>query len=86
VTGVRETFPRGLRLDGGTDLQPDSYRALRSLLSRSWNRSVPWMVEASSPSSITAREPMEWIIALPLLAVTFVCASIPVLIDSGRSH
>jgi hypothetical protein len=29
---------------------------------------------------------MEWIIALPLLAVTFVCASIPVLIDSGRGH
>jgi hypothetical protein len=29
---------------------------------------------------------MEWIIAVPLLAVTFVCASLPMLIDSGRNH
>jgi hypothetical protein len=29
---------------------------------------------------------MEWIITVPLLAVTFVCASIPVIMDSGRTH
>jgi hypothetical protein len=29
---------------------------------------------------------MEWIITVPLLAVTFVCASIPVLLDSGRNN
>lgn len=27
---------------------------------------------------------MDWIITVPLLAVTFVCASIPVLMESGR--
>jgi len=27
---------------------------------------------------------MSWIITVPLLAVTFVCASIPVLLESGR--
>jgi hypothetical protein len=26
---------------------------------------------------------MEWIITLPLLAVAFVCASVPMLVDSG---
>jgi len=29
---------------------------------------------------------MDWIITVPLLAVTFVCASIPVLMGSGRRH
>ena len=29
---------------------------------------------------------MNWIIAVPLLAVTFVSASIPVLMESGRRH
>jgi hypothetical protein len=29
---------------------------------------------------------MNWIITVPLLAVTFVCASIPVLMESGRRH
>ncbi len=29
---------------------------------------------------------MDWIIAVPLLAVTLVCASIPVIMDSGRHH
>jgi len=29
---------------------------------------------------------MNWIITLPLLAVTFACAAIPVLMDSGRDH
>jgi hypothetical protein len=28
---------------------------------------------------------MDWIIAVPLLAVTFVCASFPVFMESGRS-
>jgi len=27
---------------------------------------------------------MDWIITLPLLAVAFACASIPVLMDSGH--
>jgi len=27
---------------------------------------------------------MDWIIGVPLLAITFVCASIPMLLDSGR--
>jgi len=29
---------------------------------------------------------MEWIIAVPLLAVTFVCASVPMLVDGGRNR
>jgi hypothetical protein len=40
-------------------------------------------VEASRPLT-TARETMDWIIGVPLLAVTFICASIPMLMDSGR--
>ncbi len=29
---------------------------------------------------------MDWIITVPLLAVTFVCASVPMLMDSGRGR
>ena len=29
---------------------------------------------------------MDWIITVPLLAVAFACASIPVLMDSGRER
>jgi len=28
---------------------------------------------------------MDWIITLPLLTVAFVCASIPMFVDSGRN-
>ena len=28
---------------------------------------------------------MDWIITLPLLTVAFVCASIPMLVDSGHN-
>lgn len=28
---------------------------------------------------------MDWIIALPLLAIAFACATIPVFMDSGRN-
>jgi len=29
---------------------------------------------------------MNWIITLPLLATAFACASVPVLMDSGRNE
>jgi len=28
---------------------------------------------------------MDWIITLPLLTVAFICASVPMLVDSGRN-
>jgi hypothetical protein len=55
-----------------------SYPALRLGPYRGWWR------RAVCPTA--ARKPMNWIIAVPLLAVTFVCASIPVLMESGRRH
>ena len=33
-----------------------------------------------------AREPMEWIVTIPLLAAAFVCASLPLLMDGGARH
>jgi hypothetical protein len=41
-----------------------------------------WWRRAVRPTA--ARRAMDWIITVPLLAVTFVCASIPMLMDSGR--
>jgi len=29
---------------------------------------------------------MDWIITLPLISITFVCAAVPVLLDSGRGR
>jgi len=43
-----------------------------------------WWRRADCPTA--ARNAMDWIITVPLLAVTFVCASIPVLMGSGRRH
>jgi hypothetical protein len=34
----------------------------------------------------TAWEPMNWIVVVPLLAVAFACAAIPVLMDSGHDR
>jgi hypothetical protein len=29
--------------------------------------------------------PMDWIITVPLLTIAFICASLPLLMDSGRT-